>query len=271
MPEMPALLAFGAHPDDCELAAAGLAALYSSRGGRVCFVALTNGDCGHQSMGGAELARRRRGEARAAAAAVGASSIVLDNHDGALMPTLENRLELIRIIREFRPDLVLCPRPNDYHPDHRYTSILVQDASYMVTVPNVAAFTPRLEADPVVMYVSDRFRRPYPFAPDVLVDTTEVVERKLDALHCHASQVYEWLAWHDGVAETVPADEAGRRAWLRAHYDARLRGDAVRFRDALIERYGPDRGAGIEYAEAFEACEYGSPLTDDAKARLFPF
>jgi len=271
MPDMPALLVFGAHPDDCELTAAGLAALYASRGGRVCFVALTNGDAGHQSMGGAELARRRRDEARAAAAAVGAASIVLDNHDGALMPTLENRVELIRIIREFRPDLVLCPRPNDYHPDHRYTSILVQDASYMVTVPNVAAFSPRLERDPVVMYVSDRFRKPCPFEPDVVIDTTPVIDRKLEALHRHASQVYEWLAWHAGEAESVPRDESRRRAWLRERYDERLRGDADRFRDALVARYGPERGRAIAYAEAFEACEYGSPLTDEAKARLFPF
>lgn len=271
MSDMPALLVFGAHPDDCELTAGGLASLYSARGGRVRFVALTNGDAGHQTMGGGLLARTRRAEAGAAAKAVGGDSIVLDNHDGELMPTLENRRQIIAIIREFKPDLLLLPRPNDYHPDHRYTSVLVQDASYMVTVPNIAAFAERVETDPVVMYVSDRFQKPYPFQPDVVIDTTDVVHKKVEALHCHTSQMYDWLPWHDGGLDTVPADDAGRLAWLRERYETRLRTDASRFRDALIAKYGQDRGSAILYAEAFEACEYGSPLSDDARARLFPF
>ena len=271
MNEMPALLVFGAHPDDCELTAGGLAAFYSSRGGRVLFTSLTNGDAGHQTMGGALLARTRRGEARAAAAAVGGESIVLDNHDGGLMPTMENRLAVIKIIRDFRPDLMLLPRPNDYHPDHRYTSTLVQDASYMVTVPNICAFAERLEVDPVVMYVSDKFQKPYPFQPDVVVDTTDVVGKKVEALDAHTSQMYDWLPWHDGGLDTVPTDHAERLVWLRNRYEARLRTDAQRFRDALVAKYGQERGGSILYAEAFEACEYGAPLTDEARARLFPF
>src|SRR5688572_18905519 len=140
----PSLLVFGAHPDDCEFTAGGLAALYAQIGGRVCFVSMTNGDAGHQSLGGATLARIRREEARAAAAVIGIESRVLENHDGELLPTLDRRREVIRLIREWQPELILTPRPYDYHPDHRYTSILVQDAAYMVTVPNVAAFADHL-------------------------------------------------------------------------------------------------------------------------------
>ena len=267
----PSLLVFGAHPDDCEFTAAGLAALYAGAGGRVCFVSLTNGDAGHQTLAGAELARRRQAEAGAAAAVIGIESRVLDNHDGELLPTLDRRRELIRIIREFRPDLVLTPRPNDYHPDHRYTSVLVQDAAYMVTVPNVAAFAGHLGRDPVIMYVADRFQKPYPFTPDVAVDIDAVIEHKAAMIGCHDSQVYEWLPYNGGYLDQVPADASARPAWLRARYEPRLSAAADRFRELLIARYGEERGASIRYAEAFEACEYGAPLTDEARQRLFPF
>ena len=265
------LLVFGAHPDDCEYTAGGLAALYASRGGRVLFVSMTNGDSGHQTLGGAALARRRQEEARAAAAVVGIESLLLDNHDGELLPTLDRRREVIGIIREFQPDLVLTPRPNDYHPDHRYTSILVQDAAYMVTVPNVRAFADHLGRDPVIMYVIDRFQKPYPFTPDVVVDTDSVVEQKIEMLHQHVSQMYEWLPYNGGYLDQVPDDAADRRAWLAERLRPRMADAANRFRAQLKQCYGAERGDQIQTAEAFEACEYGAPLTDEARQRLFPF
>jgi N-acetylglucosamine malate deacetylase 1 len=267
----PSLLVFGAHPDDCEFTAGGLAALYAQIGGRVCFVSMTNGDAGHQTLGGATLARIRREEARAAAGVIGIESRVLDNHDGELLPTLDRRREVIRLIREWQPDLILTPRPYDYHPDHRYTSILVQDAAYMVTVPNVAPFADHLRRDPVIMYIGDRFQKPYPFAPDVVVDIDSVVEQKVAMMHCHTSQVYDWLPYNAGYAEQVPAEDGDRIGWLRARYEPRLRANADRFRELLVARYGSERGAQVQYAEAFEACEYGAPLTDEARQRLFPF
>lgn len=265
----PSLLVFGAHPDDCEFTAAGLAALYARRGSRVCFVSVTNGDAGHQVLGGSTLARIRREEARAAAKLIGIESLVLDNHDGELLPTLDRRREIISIIREFKPDLVLSPRPNDYHPDHRYTSILVQDAAYMVTVPHAKAFADHLPRNPVIMYLSDRFQKPYPFTPDMVIDIGEVVEQKFAMIERHRSQVYDWLPYNVGALDQVPEGEAARREWLRARYEPRLRGIADLFRHALIAAYGPERGAQIRYAEAFEACEYGAPFTEEARARLF--
>jgi len=267
----PSLLVFGAHPDDCEYTAGGLAALYARIGGRVCFVSVTNGDAGHQTLAGAKLARLRREEAAAAAAVIGIESRILDNHDGELLPTLDRRREIIGIIREYRPDLVLTPRPNDYHPDHRYTSVLVQDAAYMVTVPNARAFADHLQRDPVIMYVRDHFQKPYPFTPDVVVAIDEVVDKKLEMLHCHASQMYEWLPYNAGQLDQVPAGAKERRAWLDQRQTARLRTEAERYRELLIEHYGPERSATIQFAEGFEACEYGAPLTDEARARLFPF
>lgn len=267
----PSLLVFGAHPDDCEFSAGGLAALYADRGSRVCFVSLTNGDAGHQTLGGSTLARRRREEARAAAEAIGIESRVLDNHDGELLPTLDRRREVIALIRDFRPDLVLTPRPWDYHPDHRYTAILVQDAAYMVTVPHIRAFADRLPRDPVIMYVGDRFQKPYPFRPDAIVPIDDVVERKVDMLHRHVSQVYEWLPYNGGYLDEVPPEPGARREWLRGRLEPRLRQIADRFREQLVAAYGPERGARVRYAEAFEWGEYGAPPTDEARRRLFPF
>ncbi|HWQ12727.1 MAG TPA: PIG-L family deacetylase [Roseiflexaceae bacterium] len=265
------VLVFGAHPDDCDFTAGGVAALYARQGHTVRFVSVTNGDAGHHETGGARLAQRRRAEAEAAGAVIGVEYQVLDNHDGQLMPTLENRWQIIALIREFRPDLIMSPRPNDYHPDHRYTAQLIQDAAYMVTVPNVVAFHEHLPRDPVIVYVSDTFQKPYPFTPDVVVAIDEVVDRKLDMFHAHTSQFYEWLPYNGGYLSEVPADEGARRAWLRRRYEPRLRRDAERFRDKLIELYGAEIGRRVQYAEAFEGCEYGGRLTPENMRRLFPF
>jgi LmbE family N-acetylglucosaminyl deacetylase len=262
----------GAHPDDCEITAGGIAALTSARGGRVLFVSLTNGDKGHQTLGGGTLATMRRNEARAGARVCGAQAIVLDNHDGELTPTLERRYEVIRILREFRPDFVLFPRPWDYHPDHRYTGQIVQDALYMVRVPSACPYAERLEADPVAMYVSDEFQKPYPFQADVVIDISPVLKLKLEAMGSHVSQMYEWLPfvnWNIALSE-VPADPAGRLMFLQNKWETRFRRDADRFRSQLIAAYGAERGAKVAYAEAFEVCEFGAPLTHAARERFFP-
>ena len=265
------VLVFGAHPDDCDFKAGGVAALYAQQGHRVKFVSVTNGDAGHHEMGGGPLALRRYAEAQAAAEVAGIEYELLDNHDGELMPTLENRYKIIRTIREFRADLIMTHRPNDYHPDHRYTSTLVQDAAYMVTVPNICALTPRLEKNPVIVYLSDGFMKPYPFTPDVVVGIDAVVEQKIDMLHCHVSQFYEWLPYNGGTLDTVPAEASARRAWLAERQLNRFRGTAEKYRDLLIALYGEKAGSQVEYAEAFEGGEYGSPLTAENIPILFPF
>jgi N-acetylglucosamine malate deacetylase 1 len=263
------LLIVGAHPDDADYHAGGLAALYRAAGHDVKMVSLTNGDAGHHVKAGRELAERRCQESIAAGAVIGASYDLWDNHDGELMPTLENRRRLIRLMRTFRPDLVLTHRPNDYHPDHRYASLLVQDAAYMVTVPAVAPETPHLPSNPVIAYLPDNFQRPYPFTPSVALDVSNVIDRIVDMLHCHQSQFYEWLPYNCGLAHKVPADDAGRRAWLTAQTEDRLRQRAVKHRELLRQRYGRERGDAVQFAEAFEACEYGAPLDEGAYERLF--
>lgn len=265
------LLIFGAHPDDGDVKAGGLAALYSGRGFAVQMVSLTNGDAGHHEMGGAPLAWRRRQEAEAAGARLGAEYLVLDTHDGELLPALEVRHRVVAIIRRFKPDLIVCPRPWDYHPDHRATAQVVLDALYMSTVPNIVSGVPHLRHMPVALYAWDHFTRPYPFVADVVIDIGAVIERKIEALSCHASQVYEWLPYNRSELGTVPSEPAERLAWLKERFGGYLSGLAEMYREQLVARYGPERGRAVRYAEAFEVSEYGAPLTPEAADKLLPF
>ncbi|MCZ7573671.1 MAG: PIG-L family deacetylase [Ardenticatenaceae bacterium] len=271
MPESLRILAFGAHPDDCDIKVGGLAIKYARKGHTVKFVSVTNGDTGHHLMGGGPLARRQYEEAQRAAAVAGIEYEVLDIHNGQLMPTLENRWWLVRIIRNFRPDLVLTHRPNDYHPDHRYTAQLVHDAAYTVTIPNVEALTPHLRYNPVIAYMSDTFRKPYPFTPDVVVGIDEVLEEKLDMLDCFESQMYEWFPYNLEIEGPVLDTPEQRRAWLRELWTPTFAEVADRYRDRLKKLYSEEQGAQIRYAEALEACEYGTLLTEEKIRILFPF
>jgi LmbE family N-acetylglucosaminyl deacetylase len=264
------LLVIGAHPDDPDKVG-GTMARYRELGHTVKFVSLTNGDAGHQTMGGGPLARIRAAEAKCSGEVTGSEYVTLDNHDGELMPTLEVRRQVIRVIREFKPDMVFAPRVDDYHPDHRATGQLVRDAAYMVTVPNVVALTPHLKKNPVFVSVEDRFSRPTPFSPDVVVDIGSVVEKKVDMYHCHTSQMYEWLPYNRGNLDEVPQGDAARREWLAESLKAQWRRTAERFRDKLVELYGPEKGAAVEFAEAFEISEYGSMPSKEELKKLFPF
>jgi LmbE family N-acetylglucosaminyl deacetylase len=267
LPAQLRVIAIGAHPDDCDLGAAGLAAKMASLGHKVKFLAVTNGDAGHQSMGGGALAKRRRAEATESGRRLGIEYEVLDNHDGELMPTLDVRLQVIRRIRQWQADVVIAPRTNDYHPDHRNTGILVQDASYMVMVPNVAPDTPPLRKNPVFLYFQDRFQKPDPFRPDIAIDITDVVDKKVDALDAHESQFYEWLPWIEGYLDEVPKDKVARKQWLRRRASRPIT-PAIR---AVLEKwYGKDKAAAIQFAESFQVSEYGTQPDEAMLRKLFP-
>jgi LmbE family N-acetylglucosaminyl deacetylase len=261
------VIAFGAHPDDCDIRASGTAALFHAAGAAVKFVSVTNGDAGHQTMHGVALAARRLGEAKDSARRLGIEYEVLDNHDGELLPTLEVRKQIIREIRTWNADIVLAPRPNDYHPDHRYTGVLVQDAAYMVVVPNIVPDVPALRKNPVFLYYEDIFQRPNPFRPDIAVDITPVIDKKVDALDSHVSQFYEWLPWVDGKLADVPASPADRKAWLKK---SRTREISSPVRASLVKWYGPEKGNAAQYYEAFEICEYGVQPSESRIRELFP-
>ncbi len=265
---------FGAHPDDAEFKAAGTAILWAKLGHKVKLVSVTNGDIGHWQIAGGPLAQRRKAEVEAAAKVMGTEAEVLDLHDGELLPTLENRKLITRVIRQFQADVVISHRPWDYHPDHRYVGVLVQDAAFMVTVPFFCPDIPFLKKNPVFLYSSDRFEKPYPFRADIAVSLDEVFQTKLNAIHHLASQTYEGGASgsEEYVRDIPPErDDAGRRNWLRSRWETRQSGEANRYRTSLQKWYGADLGEKVKYAEAFEICEYGRQPTDAEIRKLFPF
>lgn len=266
------IIAFGAHPDDCEIFAGGTACLWAEQGHHVKFVSATNGDIGHWQMAGGPLAQRRLQEVQAVAKILGNTVQVLDIHDGEIEPTLENRRTFTRLIRHWNADIVITHRPNDYHPDHRYTGILVQDSAYMVTVPFFCPDTPALKKNPVFLYASDGFQKPNPFKPDIVVAIDAVIERKLDGLAELVSQFIEGGC--GGGPDRLPRDAADLKArqtqlkqgWFRQRH-VQL---ANNYRDKLIELYGAEAGKQVQYAEAFEVCEYGRRPNAAELRKLFP-
>ena len=210
-------------------------------------------------------------EATAAAGVIGAISEVWDYPDGRLEPTLDARMRVIREIREFKPDLVLTHRPDDYHPDHRAVGHLVRDASYLITVPGIVPDVPILHRSPIIGYLPDHFTRPYPLAPDVIVDVTAHVSTIVEMLACHESQFYEWLPFNQGTLEQVPAPEGNRKHWLRQWYSQWFHVTTDRYREELIHQFGQQRGETMQFVEIFEISEYGSPLDETSRDRLFGF
>ncbi len=262
------IIVIGAHPDDPEKVG-GTAYKWAQLGHDVLMVSLTNGDAGHQSIKAKELARIRREEARRAGEVIGVRYFTLDNHDGQLMPTYKNRLQVIRLIRGHKADIVITHRPYDYHPDHRYTGTLVLDAAYMVTVPTILPKVPHLEKNPVFLYMSDGFIHPEPFKADVCIPVDDVIEKKIDMYHQHTSQMYEWLPFNRGALDQVPASDEERRAWLGKTRKAGS--SAEPYRDKLIEQYGTEKGSAIKYCESFQDSGYGTRLTRENIKRYFPF
>lgn len=270
-PNAPArVLVLGAHPDDPEFHAGGLIAEHCRSGSSVKLVSVTNGAGGHHELAPTELAKLRRDEATAAGAVVGCEYVTWDFPDGRLQPTIEVRERIIAEIRQFRPDLILTHRTNDYHPDHRAVGQAVQDASYLVTVPLVVPDVPALRRDPVVAYMVDLFTKPCPLQADVVLDITDHLGTIVQMLACQESQVFEWLPFNQGILDEVPENKTDRMNWLRNWYESDIRNRSDRFREALCQSYGEDRGREIQFVEVYEISEYASELSDSQLDRLFP-
>jgi LmbE family N-acetylglucosaminyl deacetylase len=284
MEENMKILMIGAHQDDNEFRCGGLAHKYVKMGYEVRFLSLCNGSGGHHIMTPEETVKRRAEESAAVAKLLGIRYDVWDIDDCTLVADLNTRKRLIRYIRAFSPDLVVTHRPNDYHADHRAAGQLVQDASYILTVPHECPEVPAMRFMPVILYNEDSFRNPE-FRPDIVLNMDDEIDIKLKIASLNVSQVYEWLPYTYG--EEVPIDEAERFEWLKGMnitehttdeeimaaprgYAVRFAKTASRFRKQLIERYGEELGRKIRYAEAYEICEYGGKLTEDMKKALFP-
>jgi LmbE family N-acetylglucosaminyl deacetylase len=259
------LICIGAHPDDCEIEFGGTAAKLAERGDAVKFVSMTNGEAGHHLHPGPELVRIRRAEAEESAHRLGiAASEVLANKDGELEPSIAARNEVVRQIRAWEADVVITHRPWDYHPDHRYTGQLVQDAAYLVMVPYICPDTPALRRNPLFLHLEDGFQTPVPFKADIAIAIDDVWERKMDALDAHRSQVYEWLPWLDN--QEVPIHDLDRRKWLDAAWTREI---SPCTRAALARRYG-NAAARVQHAEGFQISEYGRHPSAEELEQIFP-
>ncbi len=264
------IIVFGAHPDDAELDAGGVAALWASRGHQVKFVSMTNGDIGHFEMAGGPLALRRRKEVQECARIFGITTQVLEIHDGELMPTLENRRKVADLIREWQADIVLFHRPYDYHPDHRYTGVLVEDASVIVVAPFFSSETPPVKKNPIFLYTYDHFEKPYPFEPDIVVGIDAVAEQKWSCIGAMPSQFADKHSWQASIYPNVPEDAGARATYLLDLFKVRNRQVADKYRQHLIDTYGTERGSAMQYAEAFQLCQYGSQVSREQLRQLFP-
>lgn len=267
------IIAFGAHPDDPEFQIGGCAIKWTKLGHKVKLVACTNGDIGHWGMSGGELAQRRTAEVQEAAKRMGTEVEVLDIHDGELLPTLENRKTIVKLIREWDADLVFSHRPYDYHPDHRNVGLLVQDAAFMVMVPYFCPDVPSMKKNPAFFFFPDGFTKPYPFTPTLAVSIDDVLEEKVQALDALESQVYEGGALGDATTrgKRFGDDPVRRLRFLATSWSNRHANIANKHRETLLEWYGPEAGAVVKHAEAFELCEYGSKPSKEQLRILFPF
>jgi hypothetical protein len=264
------IIAFGAHPDDAELKFAGTAALFAAQGHKVKLVALTNGDVGHFSQAGGPLAQRRKAEVEACHAKLGVETEVLDIHDGELMPDLETRKKVANLIRDWQADIVLSHRPWDYHPDHRAVGKLAEDAAVVVAAPFFAPYTKATARNPIFLFYSDGFKKPYPFDPILAVGFDEAAQKKWDCVSALPSQFGDADSWQARYGRNVPTDEAGRKAYLLDIVKQRNADVANQYRNLLVQLYGEQKGRSIKYAEAFELNQYGSAATADELKKMFP-
>ena len=264
------IIAFGAHPDDAELKAAGVAAQWAARGHKVKFVAMTNGDVGHFAMAGGPLARRRKAEVEECARILGIETEVLDIHDGELMPTLENRKTVARLIREWQADIVLGHRPYDYHADHRYTGVLLDDAAVLVVAPFFTPDTPPTRVNPVFLYYADVFQDPKPFTPTFVAGIDNVADKKWRCISAMPSQFGDRDSWQGRTRPNVPAGDREREAYLLDVVKQRNVDVADQYRDRLITLHGAEVGRAVRYAEAFQLSQYGRQPSAEELKRLFP-
>jgi len=264
------IIAFGAHPDDAELKFAGTAALFAAQGAKVKLVAMTNGDVGHFSQAGGPLAQRRKAEVEACHAQLGVATDVFDIHDGELMPDLETRKKVANVIRDWQADIVLSHRPYDYHPDHRAVGQLAEDTAVVVAAPFFAPYTPPTKGNPIYLFYSDGFKKPYPFDPIIAVGIDDVAQKKWDCISALPSQFGDADSWQARYGRNVPADDAGRKAFLLDIVKQRNANEANQYRDLLVKLYGEQKGRAIKYAETFELNQYGAGATADELKKMFP-
>ncbi len=258
-----------AHPDDAELTSGGTCILLSRMGYKIKYVSLTNGNKGHHKGTKNEIAIRRYNEVQEVKRRMNCEYEILNNEDGELESTLKNRMEVIRLIREWDADIVITHPPYDYHPDHRHTSLLVQDAAFLVNVPKILPEVPAVEQSPLFLYTRGRYINPQKLQPDIVVDITPVIREKAYVIDAHVSQMYEWLPWINRNNDVIPETEEGKIEYILRQYVLK-RGEIKEKDKPVVEKWYRDNTKKVKTIEAFEICEFGSTVDDQDIRELFP-
>lgn len=179
------ILAFGAHPDDVECAVAGIVLSVTANKGKVVIADLTKGEMG--SFGDENC---RKDEAAAASKMLNLfAREQLDLEDGNIVNSHENRLKVIRLIRKYRPKIVLANAIRDRHPDHQKAAELVSEASFLAGLKKIETFDyegksqEKWRPEVVYHYVQDHF-----IEPNIVVDISDFFDQKIDVIKTYSSQ-----------------------------------------------------------------------------------
>lgn len=198
------IMCFSPHPDDSELFCGGILAKYKAQGHDVGVAVMTRGDVGSPTLSREEIAAVREKEARAASAIIGAEFFWLGYDDEFVYDTPEVRRCVIDVLREFKPDVVLCPdKDKDYHPDHTRMGQIIWDTHVMAAVPLIPTAHPALNHIHEIWYHDTSGG--IGFEPEVYVDITEVWDTKVKMVECHKSQ-NDWLQHLYGYPVTYLLD-----------------------------------------------------------------
>jgi bacillithiol biosynthesis deacetylase BshB1 len=224
------ILAFGAHPDDVEISCSGTLLKHIAMGKTVGIIDLTQGELG--TRGSAPL---RLQEAEAARQLLGVS--IRENLamlDGFFEVNQENKLKVVKMIRKYRPQLVLANSIHDRHPDHGRASQLVSEACFLAGLPKVETALNGIAQEAwrpsaVYHYIQDRYIR-----PDVVFDVTPFMEKKIESIQAYSSQFFD------------PQSDAPETPISRSDFFDFLRSRAKEF----------GRPIGAEYGEGFTAERY---------------
>ena len=192
------VLAISAHPDDVEIACAGTLLKCKERGDRVVVCHLSDGDHGHVIIPREELSVMRQGEAKRAGALGGFDEVIWGGfHDLHIYDNnKEARDKVVDVIKRVNPDFIITHNPDDYMPDHTATSRLVFDACFTATLPNYVSGVSG-HAKMVPVYYMDTLAG-VNFNPTEFVDVSSCIDKKLEMLECHESQIV-WMWDHDGI------------------------------------------------------------------------
>lgn len=258
-----------AHPDDAELTSGGICILLSRMGYKIKYISLTNGNKGHHEGTKNEITIRGYGETEEVKKRMGCEYEILNIEDVKLESTLKNRIEVIRLIREWKADIVITHPPYDYYPDHRHTFLLVQDTAFLVNVPKILSEVPAVEQSPLFLYTRGRYVNPLELQPDIVVDITSVIRKKAYVIDAHVSQIYEWLFWINHSNDIIPETEEGKIDYILNQYVLR-RGEVRENDKSVVKKWYGSQAEEVKTIEAFEICEFGRTVNNQDIRALFP-